>query len=65
MKKLIRKLMVLAMVGAMTAGAFGQGKPSGDKRPPKDPGKVVSPKPQPPPPPQNSNRPRPDDKKKP
>ena len=65
MKKLMRKLMVLVMLGVMSVGAFAQ-KPKDNKRPDKEPEKVVSPdKKQPPPPPQNSNRPRPDDKKKP
>jgi hypothetical protein len=65
MKKLMQELMVLGMLGVVTAGAFAQGKPN-DKRPPKEPEKVVSPdKKQPPPPPQNSNRPKPDNKKKP
>jgi hypothetical protein len=66
MKKLMRKLMVLAMLAVMSVGAFAQGKPKDNKRPDKEPEKVVSPdKRQPPPPAQNSNRPKPDNKKKP
>jgi hypothetical protein len=64
MKKVIRELLVLVMLGVLSDSAFGQRKPD-KQRPPKDPGKVVSPKPQPPPPPQNSNKPRPDKQKKP
>ncbi|HEY8228202.1 MAG TPA: hypothetical protein VIG25_23230 [Pyrinomonadaceae bacterium] len=66
MKKLIRELMVLGMLGVVAAGAFAQGK-GGDKRPPKEPGKVINPdkRQPPPPPPPNSNRPPKGDKKKP
>jgi hypothetical protein len=46
MEKLLRKLMVLGMLGIFTVGAsvpgFAQGR-GRDKRPPKDPGKVVTP----------------------
>jgi hypothetical protein len=63
MKKLVQQLMVLAMVGALSAGAFAQ-KGGGKGRPPKDPGKVVTPDKRPTPPPQNSNRPKPPDNKK-
>jgi hypothetical protein len=64
MKKLMRKLMVLGMLAVMSVGAFGQ-KPKDNKRPDKEPEKVISrDKKQPPPPPQNSNRPKPDNKKK-
>jgi hypothetical protein len=66
MKKLIRELTILGMIGVITASAVGQGKSNDKQRPPKQPEKVVSPdKRQPPPPPQNTNRPRPDNKKKP
>lgn len=65
MKKFLRNLVVMAMLGVVSTGAFAQRK-GDDKRPPKEPGKVVTPdKREPPPPPQNSNRPKPDDKKKP
>jgi len=63
MKKLIGELVVLVMIGAVSAGAFAQ--KGGDKRPPKEPERVRSPKPQPTPPPQNTNRPPADHKKKP
>jgi hypothetical protein len=67
MKKLIRKLMVLGMLGIFTVSAFAQGK-GGDKRPPKDPGKVVTPDKrgnQPQRPPQEDKRPKKDDKRRP
>jgi hypothetical protein len=66
MMKLIREVMVMGMLVIFPVGAFAQGK-GGDKRPPKDPGKVVTPdrKNPPPTPPPNSNRPKQGDKKKP
>ena len=39
MKKLIRELLVLVMLGVLSVSAFGQGK-SDKQRPPKDRGKV-------------------------
>jgi len=60
MKKLVQELMVLLMIGVATAGAFAQKPDKG--RPPKDPGKVVTPDKRPTPPP-NTNRPKPDKKK--
>lgn len=65
MKKLLRELLVVALIGVVSGGAFAQRKDQ-DKRPPKEPGKVVTPdKDKREPPPQNTNRPKPDDKKKP
>ena len=67
MKKLLKELMVLAMLVVFTVSAFGQGKgKGGDKRPPKDPGKVVTPDKRgnpPQRPPDNGNRPKGGDKK--
>ncbi|HZN09861.1 MAG TPA: hypothetical protein VFB65_23905 [Pyrinomonadaceae bacterium] len=40
MTKLIRKLLVVVMMGALSTGAFAQGKGK-DKRPPKEPVKVI------------------------
>ena len=42
MIKLIRQLLVIAMLGVMSAGAFAQRKDQ-DKRPPKEPAKVITP----------------------
>jgi len=67
MKKLFRDLLVMGMLVTFPLGVFAQGK-GGDKRPPKDPGKVVTPKKEPPPqppPPQNTNRPKGNDKRRP
>jgi len=68
MKKLIRGLMVIGMLGIFTIGAFAQGR-GGDKRPPKDRGKVVTPDKRggnpPQRPPDKSNQPKQGDKKKP
>ncbi len=54
MSNLVRKLLVVVMMGAISTGAFAQGKGK-DKRPPKDPVKVIdgkggSNRPPPPPP---------------
>jgi len=50
MKKLIRKFGVVAMLCMVSTGAFAQRKDQ-DKRPPKEPIKVVDRKDKPPPPP--------------
>jgi len=43
MIKLIRQLVVIAMLGVVSAGAFAQRKGQGqDKRPPKDPVVVIT-----------------------
>jgi hypothetical protein len=61
MKKLMRKFLAVAMLGMVSAGAFAQ-KRDDDKRPPKEPSKVVTPdkkdKPQ-----QNQEKPKNNDKK--
>lgn len=66
MMKLARDLLVVAMLGVVSAGAFAQKKDQ-DKRPPKEPVKVITNdrKDSKPPPPPNSNKPKPDNKKKP
>jgi len=64
MMKFLREILVVLVIAAATVTAFGQR--GQDKRPPKEPGKVVTQeKEKPPPPPQNSNRPNNDGKKKP
>ena len=40
MSNLVRQLLVMAMMGALSTGAFAQGKGK-DKRPPKEPVKVI------------------------
>jgi len=64
MKKLVRKLMVVAILGMVSAGAFGQ-KRDQDKRPPKEPVKVITNDRKDNKPPQQNNQPKHDDKKKP
>jgi hypothetical protein len=65
MMKLLREMMVVGLLAAVSVSAFAQRRDQ-DKRPPKEPGKVVTQdKQKPPPPPQNSNRPKNDGKKKP
>ena len=65
MMKLVRQLVVLAMLVVAAAGAFAQGK-GGDKgkRPPKEPVKVIENRKENRPPP-NNNRPKQDKPKKP
>ena len=65
MSKLTRKLLVVAMMGALSTGAFAQGRGK-DKRPPKEPVRVIdgkggSNRPPPNPPPQ---KPKDDDRGK-
>jgi hypothetical protein len=61
MKKLLQKFCAVAMLGILSAGAFAQ-KRDDDKRPPKEPSKVVTPdkkdKPQ-----QNPQKPKDNDKR--
>ena len=63
MKKLVRDMLVIAMLGAVSVGAFAQ-KQDQDKRPPKEKTAVVTnsnkDRPQ-----QNNNQPKQDPKKKP
>lgn len=65
MMKFVRQILVLAMIAFVSVGAFAQRGGGGqDKRPPKEPAKVIDKKDTRPP--SNSNRPKPrDDKKKP
>jgi len=64
MKKLVRDLVVLAMLAAVSVGAFAQKQGQGqDQRPKKEPVKVIDRKDNRPP--QNSNQPKHDDRKKP
>ena len=65
MIKLMRQLVVLAMLVVASAGAFAQGK-GGDKgkRPPKEPVKVIENRKENRPPP-NNNRPKQDKHKRP
>ena len=63
MAKLVRQIVVLAMLVVVPAGAFAQRKDR-DKRPPKEPAKVIENKKENRPPPDNK-RPKPDNKKKP
>jgi len=67
MIKLLRELLLIAMLGVVSVGAFAQRKDQ-DKRPPKEPAKVITndrkdqrpPRNNNQPPPRNSNRNRPD-----
>ena len=63
MSKLLQKFMVVVMMGALSIGAFAQDRGKGDdKRPPKEPVKVIDGKggsnrpPQPPPKPPKEDR---------
>lgn len=64
MKKLVRNLLVVVMLSAVSVGAFGQ-KQDRDKRPPKEPVKVVTNDRKDNKPPQNNNQQKPDKQKKP
>ncbi len=63
MKKLIKDLMIVVMLGVVSAGAFAQRKDE-EKRPTKEPVKVITNESKDKPP-QNSNQPKQDPKKKP
>jgi len=65
MKKFARDLLVVAMLSTVSIGAFAQ-KRDQDKRPPKEPVKVITnDRKENRPPQQNSNQPKHDNKKKP
>lgn len=66
MIKLLRQLVVIAILAVVPAGAFAQRKDQ-DKRPPKEPAKVITNdrKDQRPPPNSNQQRPKPDKPKRP
>jgi hypothetical protein len=63
MIRLVRQIVVVAMLGVVSAGAFAQRKDQ-DKRPPKEPVKVIENRKDNRPPP-NNNRPKDDNRKKP
>ena len=63
MMRFVRQIMVLVMLAVVPLGAFAQRKDQ-DKRPPKEPVKVIENRKDNRPPP-NSNRPKPDDRKRP
>jgi hypothetical protein len=66
MKKLVRDLVIVAMLGIFSIAAFAQKQGQDkDKRPPKETVRVVDRKDNRPPPPQNNNQPKQNDKKKP
>ena len=63
--KLVRQLVVLVMLVVFSTGVFAQRKDQ-DKRPPKEPVKVITnDRKENRPPPKNDNRPKPDDRKRP
>lgn len=64
MKMLVRNLLVVVMLSAACVGAFAQ-KQDRDKRPPKEPVKVVTNDRKDNKPPQNNNQQKPDKQKKP
>jgi hypothetical protein len=66
MIRLVRQLIVIAMLGVASAGAFAQRKDQ-DKRPPKEPVKVITnDRKDNRPPPRNTNQPpKPDNRKRP
>jgi len=66
MKKLVRDLVVVAMLGIFSIAALAQKGQDKDKRPPKETVRVVDKKDNNrPPPPQNNNQPKHNDNKKP
>ena len=65
MKKLVRDLVVVAMLGIFSIAAFAQKGQDKDKRPVKETVRVVDKKDNNRPPPQNNNQPKQNDKKKP
>jgi hypothetical protein len=69
MIKLLRQLLVIAMLGVVSAGAFAQRKGGQDKRPPKEPVKVITndrkDKDNRPPPRNTNQRPKPDKRDRP
>lgn len=60
MIKLLRELLMIAMLGVVSVGAFAQRRDQ-DKRPPKDPAKVITNDRKDQRPPQNNNQQRPKD----
>jgi hypothetical protein len=66
MIKLLREVLLIAMLGVVSVGAFAQRRDQ-DKRPPKDPAKVITNdrKEQRPPPQNNNQRPKDDNRRRP
>jgi len=67
MIKLVREILLIAMLGVVSVGAFAQRRDQ-DKRPPKEPAKVITnDRKDQRPPPQNNNqqRPKPDNRNRP
>ena len=66
MIKLLREVLLIAMLGVVSVGAFAQRRDQ-DKRPPKDPAKVITNdrKDQRPPPQNNNQRPKDDNRRRP
>lgn len=67
MIKLLREILLIAMLGVVSVGAFAQRRDQ-DKRPPKEPAKVITnDRKDQRPPPQNNNqqRPKPDNRNRP
>ena len=60
MIKLLREVMLIAMLGVVSVGAFAQRRDQ-DKRPPKEPAKVITNDRKDQRPPQNNNQQRPKD----
>jgi hypothetical protein len=68
MIKLLREILLIAMLGVVSVGAFAQRRDQDkDKRPPKEPAKVITNdrKDQRPPPNNNQQRPKPDNRNRP
>lgn len=63
MIKVMRELLVIAMLGVVSVGAFAQ-KKGQDKRPPKEPVKVIDRKDKRPPPRNTNQKPKPPDNRK-
>ena len=63
MIKLLREVLLIAMLGVVSVGAFAQRRDQ-DKRPPKEPAKVITNDRKDQRPPQNNNQQRPNDNRK-
>ncbi|HYK21313.1 MAG TPA: hypothetical protein VEV42_11300 [Pyrinomonadaceae bacterium] len=65
MIRLVRQFVIVALLGVASAGAFAQRKDQ-DKRPPKEPAKVITnDRKDNRPPPRNTNQPKPDNRNRP
>ena len=66
MIRLVRQFVIIAMLGVASAGAFAQRKDQDNKRPPKEPAKVITnDRKDNRPPPRNTNQPKPDNRNRP